>query len=284
MLVERSVNVNGQSLNVAVSDSAGPPLLLLHGIGRRWQDWAPLLPALSQRWQIHGLDLRGHGQSARAPGHYLLDDYVADAVGYINGHLNEPVVVCGHSLGALTAARVAAEAPQRVRAIVLEDPPGPEWVAHVGHTAYGPMFVGLQKLAGKDLSVQEVARVLADFTIALPGGKGTVRVGDIRDAASIRFAARCLREVDPAVFDPLLEGRLLEGIDFAAALRGIRCPTLLLCADEAAGGMLPPAEATRMAGAIGDCTRVDLPGVTHLIHWMEIEKTVQFVLGFLESL
>src|SRR5262249_28924121 len=35
--------------------AGAPPLVLLHGVARRWQDFTPLLPALACRWQVHAL-------------------------------------------------------------------------------------------------------------------------------------------------------------------------------------------------------------------------------------
>ena len=47
----------------------GEPLVLIHGIGSRWQLWQPLLPALSSRFDVIALDLPGFGASPLgAPG------------------------------------------------------------------------------------------------------------------------------------------------------------------------------------------------------------------------
>ncbi|MFY9662418.1 MAG: alpha/beta fold hydrolase, partial [Terriglobales bacterium] len=68
-LVERTFDIGeGQlavRLNYAEGPAAGPPLVLLHGLGRRWQVFLPLIPALSMRWHIFAVDLRGHGKSSR---------------------------------------------------------------------------------------------------------------------------------------------------------------------------------------------------------------------------
>ena len=65
---------------------------------------------------------------------------------------------------------------------------------------------------------------------------------------------------------------------------GVHCPTLLLRADERSGGMLARNDGERLAGLMSDCTLIDLPGVSHLIHWTQTETTLRLVLGFLESL
>src|SRR5581483_7683841 len=79
MFTERAFNSGELLLNHAVGPVTGPPLLLLHGVTRCWRDFVTLVPPLAPRWQLHGLDFRGHGRSARAPGKYLVTDYVRDA-------------------------------------------------------------------------------------------------------------------------------------------------------------------------------------------------------------
>jgi pimeloyl-ACP methyl ester carboxylesterase len=46
---------------------AGEPLVLIHGIGSRWQLWRPLLPALAARYDVIAVDLPGFGASPPLP-------------------------------------------------------------------------------------------------------------------------------------------------------------------------------------------------------------------------
>lgn len=270
-------------LNVAEGPAHGPPLLLLHGVLRCWQDFAPLLPALSARWQVHALDHRGHGRSGRTPGNYLVADYARDAVSYL-GQFNQPAVLYGHSLGAMVAAAAAAAAPQAVKALVLEDPPFDTMGPRIARTSFHSLFVAYENLLGRSRSVPELARELAEVRVTTPGADKSVRLGDVRDAASLRFSASCLAKVDPQVLAPIVAGRWLEGYDRSRVLAGIRCPVLLLQADESAGGMLVDSDAAEAQQAIADCTLIRVPGVGHLIHWSAIETTLRLVLPFLESL
>lgn len=41
----------------------GPPLVLLHGIGHRWQAWRPVLAQLAEHHEVFALDLPGFGES-----------------------------------------------------------------------------------------------------------------------------------------------------------------------------------------------------------------------------
>src|SRR5690242_15343020 len=42
---------------------AGPPLVLIHGIGSRWQVWRPVLPMLQKHFDVIAIDLPGFGAS-----------------------------------------------------------------------------------------------------------------------------------------------------------------------------------------------------------------------------
>lgn len=46
---------------------AGSPLVLLHGIGHRWQAWNPVLDLLAERHDVIAIDLPGFGRSAPMP-------------------------------------------------------------------------------------------------------------------------------------------------------------------------------------------------------------------------
>jgi len=83
-------------LHCGVGIASGEPLLLLHGVIRRWQTYLPLWPMLSQRWQLFVPDQRGHGRSPRALT-YLVTDYIDDAVAILEA-IGKPTVVYGHSL------------------------------------------------------------------------------------------------------------------------------------------------------------------------------------------
>jgi pimeloyl-ACP methyl ester carboxylesterase len=272
------------SLNVAAGPVAGSPLLLLHGVTRTWQDFMTLAPSLGWRWHVHALDLRGHGRSGRAPGHYRVIDYAHDVISFVQEHQKSPWVIYGHSLGALVAAAVAAEAPGAVRALVLEDPPGPSLLHNLRATPFHALLAALQFLAGNGRSVPEIARALAEVRLGGDGAGTGARLGDVRDATSLRFSARCLTNLDPDVLTSLLAGRWLDGYDVETIFTAIRCPVLLLRADDRAGGMLPGDDAQALEKHLNDCTRIDLPGVGHLLHWLATAEIVRYTVGFLESL
>lgn len=284
MLQQISLGSAAHSLNVAVGPPAGSPLVLLHGIGRRWQDYATLIPHFSHRWHVHALDFRGHGRSARRTGEYLVSDYARDALTLVDKLMEGPAIVYGHSLGAMVAVAVAAAAPDRVAAIVLEDPPFDTLASHIKHTQYFALFSGFRELARKGHSVPNLSAALAELPVGIPGQPAPVKLGNLRDATSLRFLARCLTLVDPEVFTPLLEGRWLEGYERDAILRRVECPALLLQGNHALGGMLPDADAADVARLLSDCTHERLPQVGHQLHAQATESVLRHVTAFLDSL
>ncbi|NIV35570.1 MAG: alpha/beta fold hydrolase, partial [Anaerolineae bacterium] len=123
MLTEKTVQVGEVTVNFAEGPPSGPPLVLLHGGGDRWQYLLPIIPSLALRWHLFALDLRGHGKSGRVPGAYRPEHYAADVVAWMDRHLAEPAILFGHSLGGWAALMAAAQRAEKVRALILGDPP-----------------------------------------------------------------------------------------------------------------------------------------------------------------
>lgn len=102
------------------------PVICLHGIwddGKYFADF-PLKGAFDGQ-KMYLFDLRGHGESDKPDAGYGLNNYADDIVAFITERRLDNVVLVGHSLGALTSLLVAAAMPDRIRAMVLEDPPIP---------------------------------------------------------------------------------------------------------------------------------------------------------------
>jgi len=271
-------------VNWARGPAGGEPLVFLHGVGRSWQDFAALTGVLAARWEINALDFRGHGSSDRTPGKYLVRDYVRDAVALVREHVRRPVILYGHSLGALVAAATAAELPDLVRGAVLEDPPFTLLGPNISQTPFQTLFRAFAEVSKRRLGVIEMARALADIHIPTPDMRGQVRLGDGRDEVSLRFSAECLRRADPALWEPLADGGWMVGYDYPALLKHIHCPVLLLHGDAAEGGMMPQAVVDEVARTLPDCTKVLVAGPGHLIHNLAGELTLRLVTSFCEAI
>ncbi len=257
---------------------AGPVLLLLHGVTRSGADWAPLLPALQENWTVIALDQRGHGSSPRAE-RYLATDFVADTVQFVRNEAAGPVVIFGHSLGAMVAAAVAAELPDRVRGVILEDPPFHTMGKRIASSTWQALFIGMKAAAEAGGGTEVITEALANISLPASGG-GFKRLGDLRDRASLTWSAECLRHLDPKVLTPVIEGRWLDGYDFPSLLSGVRCPTLLLQADPSTGGALTDEDAATLQSLVSGCQHVRFPGCGHNLHRDRPKEVLQALLSF----
>ncbi|MGQ0773674.1 MAG: alpha/beta fold hydrolase [Pseudonocardiales bacterium] len=88
---------------------AGPPLVLLHGIGHRRQAWNPVLDRLAEHREVICVDLPGFGESPPLPDHlpYELDSLITVLAGFfVSQGLYRPHVA-GNSMGGFAALVLA---------------------------------------------------------------------------------------------------------------------------------------------------------------------------------
>ncbi|WZO97691.1 alpha/beta hydrolase [Isosphaeraceae bacterium EP7] len=283
-MVTRVFPAGPVELSYAEGPDSGPPVVLLHGVVRRWQDFEPIFPALIPRSHLHAVDFRGHGASGRTPGGYRVVDYVGDIVALLEKRIMVPAVLIGHSLGGMVAAGVAAAVPDLVRGIVFEDPPFEMMGRRIAETSYLSLFGAYRDLLDSTDSVDALAAALAEVPIAVPGTGQFVRLGDQRDAASLQWLASCLGQIDPDVLTPLIEGRWLDGFDTGELLSRVTCPGLFIQADDSAGGVLPDGYALSLVEKMPRVRHTRLAGVGHNIHITKPEEMARLTTSFLDSL
>lgn len=278
---EQKFAAGDATLNAALAGDAKVPVVLLHGVTRNWRDYQGVLPALAQSHRVIAVDHRGHGASSQGHPDYRVGDFVEDTVAFLQAHVAEPAVLIGHSLGAMTAAMVAARVPHLVQSLVLEDPPGTLLETGLKESRYYLQFTGVRRLLATARPAHELAKALAELPVQHPADGRVVPLRELRDEAALRFAAECLVMVDPRILDAIVEGRWLDGLDWFAELKRIQCRTLLLRADMPCGGMLREAEATLIETNITQCQRVNFPGCGHGIHSTQPARYLEEVTRFL---
>jgi pimeloyl-ACP methyl ester carboxylesterase len=114
-----------------VEEGAGPPLVLVHGLGGSLLNWLAVMPRLAERRRVLALDLAGFGRTPPAgrsshieSNRGLLDRFLREVV-------KERVTLAGNSMGGLITILEAAASPELVKELILVDPaqPRPRGVA-----------------------------------------------------------------------------------------------------------------------------------------------------------
>lgn len=124
MWKSRLVTVSeGITLYAEEMPSANAPIVMLHGITNTGRIWQRLARTLANNYHIITCDARGHGQSSKPRTGYDPHTLMTDVYALLNMYSLERVILIGHSMGAHTAALLAAKYPERIETVILEDPP-----------------------------------------------------------------------------------------------------------------------------------------------------------------
>ena len=118
MVVSRDVRGRSLAWREAGS-SAGPPLVLLHGLGGSRISWEPQLAALSARRRVVAWDQPGYGESPPLDGPVTFAA-LATAVDRLADELDAARIdLAGISFGGMVSQYAAAAFPDRVRSLAL---------------------------------------------------------------------------------------------------------------------------------------------------------------------
>jgi pimeloyl-ACP methyl ester carboxylesterase len=223
---------------------SGPALVLVHGTTADHARWAPVRPALEERFTVYACDRRGRGASGDGPT-YALEREFEDVAAVVDG-IGGPVDVVGHSYGALCALEAATRA-KNLRRLVLYEPP---IFAGIPTTPRGLLERLEARLAAGDRAgvvatfLEEVARVPPEQLVrlrSLPAWHARVSA-----AGTI---PRELRAQDAYVLAP-------------ERVRDLEAPVLLLLGGESPAFFRAAIELVR--AAVPRSELVVLPGQTHL--------------------
>jgi pimeloyl-ACP methyl ester carboxylesterase len=254
---------DGACIAVREYGGSGRPIVLLHGLMGRASTWWRHARWLADHGRVLALDARGHGDSTSpTPGPWRTERFVADVAEVIEALALGPAVVIGHSMGGLHGWELAAARPDLVHALVVEDM-APD---HRGRTA-APW---VSWFAAMPASFESITAVRDAFGWPRPS------VGD--------YYAECVRE-GPDGYRLLTGHELAASIagewgerDFWSGVRAVRCPTLLLEAEETS---IASAQMAEMARLIPGARHVLVPGTGHLLHDDAPRRYRELVTGFL---
>lgn len=104
-----------------LSVGRGKPLILLHKLGGRIQEWRHISPALSEHYRVIAFDLAGHGESQmQGPPPFIVtqEAMAAQVMGALDSlRIPPPYRFVGSSLGGCVATVCAMLWPQQVHAV-----------------------------------------------------------------------------------------------------------------------------------------------------------------------
>lgn len=273
------------NLHIETSGPAeGPTIVLLHGVTRQIADLRPIIDRLPKFFGWIAVDFPGHGKSAPRNGEYKVSDYSADIVESLNEVSQDPLVLFGHSLGAMVAAQVASLLPQRIAGAILSDPPFSTMGSKIKESSFFLQFEGIRDLLWSQPDNETLFQRLRELPIRRASDHAIVRFCEVRDDASLQTYAGYLSQVDPRVLDPIVSAEWLDGYDLVAVAKKIVAPVLLLQAETRLGGLLTSEEAELFRSSTRDCRIKKFEGASHLIHATHADLLASEIDSFLKSL
>lgn len=190
------------------------PIILIHGLSRGGaRDWAQVIPALADSYDVYAVDLPGFGASGKGNHLYSPANYVRVLDALFGQRLKRPAVLIGHSMGGVIALTYAAAYPDRVRRLIVAD------VAGVLHRSVYGEFLGravAERAIGDSPWYDLLVKAIVSQAESLPA-KGVMSI----EQPQVR--QRLLRG-DPFAIAALA---LVEH-DLSRGLRAIKAPTLIV--------------------------------------------------------
>ncbi|MBV8064196.1 MAG: alpha/beta hydrolase [Actinobacteria bacterium] len=216
---ERSLDHAGSRIGYLVG-GAGPPILLLHGLGGAASNWLLVARELARTHRVVVPELPGHGRSERLAAAPSLDPFAAAMLAVAEAEDAVPSPWVGHSLGGLVAMRAAVLRPDAVTRLVLAAAAGISSATRIGRatvTVIGLVEPG--KLIGRRR--RAVARSRLGRTLTFWWG-----VADPHGLAP--EAAEAFLAGPPQHTDLVAAGKALVASDTREDLHRVTCPVLFL--------------------------------------------------------
>lgn len=92
-------------------------LLLLHGALGAQDQFAPLVPLLADRFDLHRLDFEGHGAAPLRDRPFRMEHFATNVLDYLTAHDLAQADLLGYSMGGYVACTLARARPDLVRRV-----------------------------------------------------------------------------------------------------------------------------------------------------------------------
>ncbi len=231
----------------------GEPLLFLHGLGSSSRDWELQTNYFSDRYQVITVDTRGHGRSGKPPGPYTIDLFTRDIVALHQVLDLGPMHVVGLSMGGMIAFQLAVDQPSLVHTLTIVNS-GP---ALILNTLKLKLSFKKREWIVRLFGMRKMGKVLADTLLPESHQR------DLHKTFIDRWA-----ENDRKAY--LNSLRALIGWSVADRIHSIRCPTLIVSADQ---DYTPVAYKHAYAAAISSA---DVAVIKHSRHMSSIDQPEAF--------
>ena len=247
------------NINYAAGPKNGQALVLIPGQTVSWENYEKVVEPLSKSFQVFAVDVRGHGKSEWTPGSYSFETIGEDMTAFLKRVVRRPAFISGNSSGGLIALWLAANRPEYVQGIIMEDPPlfSAEWPRikeeHVYQVLAGLVEVietmnQLGDIRSLSEALQKVERPIegSDKAKGFPGWLANMIARIIRKHQRKGIRGKISRSYLPKKINLLLEilttfdsdfakawveGRIYQGLTHEDALTRAKCPALLLHAN-----------------------------------------------------
>ena len=253
---EKKLYTGEINLNYAAGPNNGPPLVLIPGQTVSWENYKMVLEPLSKSFHVFAVDVRGHGKSEWTPGNYSFETIGEDTAAFLEKAVKRPAFISGNSSGGLIALWLAANRPEYIQGIILEDPPlfSAEWPRIKDEHVYQVLadLVEVIETMNQLGDVRSLSEALQKIERPIEGSSKTKRF----PGWLTRMIARIIRKHQrkgkrgkiaspylPKKVNQLLEilttfdsdfakawvdGRIYQGLNHEDALTKVKCPALLL--------------------------------------------------------
>lgn len=239
----------------------GQPIVFIHGLGSSTRDWAAQVDFFSKMYRTVTFDLRGHGRSAKPKGRYSIPLFAADTAGLIETLELAPAHVVGISLGGMVALQLAVDAPPLVKSLVVANS-----VAEYRLRSLKDWLLALRRLfIVHGLGMRRMGQFLSKQLFIKPD----------QVALSRSFIERWA-ENDRWTYSAAM--RAIAGWSVLDRLGEIRCPTLIVSADE---DVFPLAVKQAYAAKIPQAKVVIIPDSRHFTTLERPEAFNKSLLAFL---
>lgn len=251
----------------------GIPILFIHGYPLSSRLWGPQIEALAGAARVIAPDLRGHGRSEPVAGPYWMDLLAEDCAELLDAiGVDEPVVLCGLSMGGYVSFAFYRQYGVRVRGLVLAATRAGE-DSEAGKQA--------RDQAAQKAREQGVAKVVEDMLPKMMAPSTYEERPEL-----VEQVRRIMLETSVAGATGDLQG-MKARIDSTNTLRQIDLPTLILHGED--DQLIPASEAQAMAAAINENSAENailelIPKAGHLLNLEQPERFNEAVLRYLKRI